>query len=387
MSTLDVPDMMRVARLYAWGDVRVEEQPVPQPAGGEILVRIEACGVCGSDALTWYVARKAPGVLGHEPAGVVVRTGPQVDHVRVGDRVFIHHHAPCGECAECRRALWSSCATWRATRLDPGGFAEYACVPPPNVARDTLLLPDDMDWETATFIEPVACCIRAVRRQGALAAGDAVLVIGLGAMGLVMTQLAREYGAAPVMGSDFLADRRARAHALGADTTFDPSKQDVAGEVRSATDGRGADVVIVCPGDVRAVAAGIAAAAPGGRVVCFTPQPPGPALTVDQSALYFREVALLQSYSCGPDETRAALRLLADHRLDVAALVTHRAGLDGVAAALERARGKGDGIKTIIFPGRRAERAAASTANRNVDRAVPAPHHAPGRNARPGADR
>lgn len=344
---------MRVARLHAWGDVRVEERPLPAaPAAGEILVRIEACGVCGSDALDWYVATKAPAVLGHEPVGVVVRTGDGVADVRPGDRVFVHHHAPCGDCAECRRGLWSNCATWRATRLDPGGFAEYVRVPAPNVLRDTLHLPDTLDWETATFIEPVACCIRAVRRRGALAAGDAVLVIGLGAMGLVMTQLARGFGAGTVLGSDFVADRRARALALGADAAFDPAADDVATAVRAATDGRGADVVIVCPGSADAIAAGIAPAAPGARVVCFTPLPPGPRLTIDQSALYFREVVLTHSYSCGPDETRAALDLLAGRRIDVASLITHRAGLDGVAPALVRAHAGGVGIKTIIFPRR-----------------------------------
>jgi L-iditol 2-dehydrogenase len=347
-----LPTTMRVARLHAWGDVRVEEQPLPAPPGaGEILVRIEACGVCGSDALDWYVATKAPAVLGHEPVGTVVRTGDGVTAVRAGERVFVHHHAPCGACPECKRGLWSSCATWRATRLEPGGFAEYARVPAPNVARDTLALPDTLDWETGTFIEPVACCIRAVRRRGGLEPDDAVLVVGLGAMGLVMTQLARVFGAATVLGSDFLADRRARARALGADAAFDPAAGDVGADVRDYTGGRGADVVIVCPGSTAAIGAGIAAAAPGARVVCFTPLPPGPTLTVDQSALYFREVVLTQSYSCGPDETRAALALLADRRIDVHSLVTHRAGLDGVAAALERAHSGSDGIKTIIFPG------------------------------------
>jgi L-iditol 2-dehydrogenase len=349
---------MRVARLHAWGDVRVEEQPLPGAlAAGEILVRIEACGVCGSDALDWYVATKAPAVLGHEPVGVVVRTGDGVRDVRVGERVFVHHHAPCMDCPECRRALWSNCATWRATRLEPGGFAEYARVPAPNVARDTLHLPDALDWETAAFIEPVACCIRAVHRRGAVTPGDAVLVIGLGAMGLVLAQLARVHGAGTVLGSDFVAGRRERACALGADVAFDPAADDVAAATRARTGGRGADVVIVCPGSAAAIAAGIAAAAAGGRVVCFTPLPPGPRLTIDQSALYFREIVLTQSYSCGPDETRAALRLLLADSLDVRSLVTHRAGLEGVADALVRAHSGSDGIKTIIFPG--AERPAS----------------------------
>ncbi|HEY8483452.1 MAG TPA: alcohol dehydrogenase catalytic domain-containing protein [Longimicrobiales bacterium] len=347
---MQVPDRMRVARLYGWGDVRVEEAPVPRPGPGEALVRVVVCGVCGSDALPWYVAQKAPAVLGHEPAGVVVAVGEGVQAVSVGDRVFVHHHAPCLACAECRRGLWSNCATWRSTRLDPGGFAEYVRVPAPNVERDTLVLPEGLEWETAVFVEPLATGIRAVRRQGRLEAGDAVLIVGLGAMGLLMAQLARVYGAGVVLGSDFRADRRERALRSGVERVFDPGAEDVALGVRRATGGRGADVVIVCPGDGRAVAAGLEASAPGGRVVCFTPFPPGEPLCVDQNRLYFREVTLTQSYSCGPDETREALRLLAAGSIETGSLVTHRAGLEGVAEALERAAGKGEGLKTIIYP-------------------------------------
>ncbi len=352
MSRVDpASDVMRIARLYAWGDVRIETAPVPRPGPGEIVVRIDACGVCGSDALRWYVDRKAPVVLGHEPAGVVARVGAGVTRLREGDRVFVHHHAPCGDCAECRRGLWSNCRVWRATQLDPGGFAEYARVPAPNVARDTLVLPDAMDVDTATFIEPVACCLRALRRQGGVQEGDVVAIVGLGGMGLVMVQLARALGAGAVIGSDFLEDRRRLATALGADAVADPAASPLAKVVRGRAP-RGADVVVVCPGDARAITAGLDTAAPGARVVCFTPLAPDQPLRIDQSDLYFREVALMQSYSCGPDETRDALALLAEGRLDVDSLVTHRAGLDGVAEALDRAAGKGTGIKTIIHPGR-----------------------------------
>jgi L-iditol 2-dehydrogenase len=345
-----LPERMRVARLHAWGDVRIEDVPVPRPGPGEIIVRIEACGVCGSDALVWYVERKAPVVLGHEPAGVVAAVGAGVAGVREGDRVFVHHHAPCGRCAECRRALWSNCAAWKAGQLEPGGFAEYVRVGAGSVAQDTLRLPDALSMDEATFIEPVACCVRALRRQGRLEPGDAVLVVGLGAMGQVLVQLARSHGAAIVLGTDFLEPRRALALRQGADAAFDPAAGGTAAAVRAATGGRGADVVVVTPGTEAAIAAGIDAAAPGARVVCFTPLPADRRLHVPAGSLYFREVTLTHSYSCGPDETRAALELLTDGRLDVAPLVTHRTGLDGVAAALERARGKGDGLKTIIHP-------------------------------------
>lgn len=372
---MKIPARMRVARLYAWGDVRVEEEPVPIPGPGEVLIRVTACGVCGSDALVWYVERKAPAVLGHEPVGVVVAVGAGVRGVREGERVFVHHHAPCLGCEECRRGLWSNCGVWKRNQLRPGGFAEFALVGAESVARDTLPLPEGMPDEVGVFVEPLATCVRALKRQGRMEAGDAVLVIGLGSMGQLLVSLARAYGAGVVVGSDFVAERRERALRRGADVVLDPGSPTnggagvggpgagsagagapadgaaaVAEAVRAATAGRGADVVIVCPGDARAIATGLEAAAPGGRVVCFTPLAPGSAVSLDLSAAYFREVTLTQSYSCGPDETREALDLLATGAVEVASLVTHRAGLEGVAAALERAAGKGEGMKTVIRP-------------------------------------
>jgi L-iditol 2-dehydrogenase len=345
-----VPAGMRVARLHAWGDVRVESMPVPRPGPGEILVRITACGLCGSDALDWYVARKAPVVLGHEPVGTIVELGDGVTHLHRGERVFVHHHAPCMNCAECARRLWSNCATWRATQLEPGGFAEYARVPAPNVAHDVLPLPAALADDAATFIEPVACCLRAVRKAR-LTPDDTVLIVGLGAMGLLLAQLARMDGARRVYGADPRSDRRAGALEL-IPGTFDAALEHAA-DVTALAGGRGADVVIVTPGSAPAIETGLSAAAPGGRVVCFTPLDPGQPLYVDQTRLYFREIELLQSYSCGPDETGEALGLLAGGRIAWEPLVTRRVGLDGVAAALHRAHAA-DGLKTIVVPGEAA---------------------------------
>ena len=342
--------MNRVARLYAWGDVRVEEAEMPQAGAGEIVLRVEVCGLCGSDALDWYVERKAPVVLGHEPAGVVVAAGEGVESVRVGDRVFVHHHAPCLECENCRRRLWSNCATWRANALTPGGFAQYTRVSAHAVARDTLVLPRQMSFDTASFIEPLACCIRAVKRHGNSQPGDTVFIVGLGAMGLLMVQLARHYGAGQVVGADFMGERRERGLLFGAQFTFDPRDEAQASKWRQLTNGRGADVVLVCPGDARALHSGLDAAAPGARVVCFTPMPPSVPVPLDLSELYFKEISLHQSYSCGPDETREAMQLLDEGVIEVNSLITHREGLDGVAQALERTRSKGAGIKTVILP-------------------------------------
>jgi L-iditol 2-dehydrogenase len=348
---MTLPAGMRVARLHAWGDVRVETAAVPRPAAGEIVVRITACGLCGSDALVWYVAQKAPVVLGHEPVGIVAAVGAGVDDLAEGDRVFVHHHAPCMRCAECERRLWSNCATWRGTQLDPGGFAEYARVPAPNVAHDVLRLPAEVSDDAATFIEPAACCLRALDKART-GADDVLLIIGLGSMGLLIAQLARARGVRRILGTDLRTDRAGQARQHGV-TPVTPA------ELTAFAGGRGADVVIVTPGTSGAVNAGLQAAAPGGRVVCFTPLDPADALRLDQTALYFREIELLQSYSCGPDETRAALRLIADGRIDPTALITHRVGLEGVAAALQRVHG-GQGLRSIVYPAGLQHSAAAA---------------------------
>ena len=342
--------MNRVARLYSWGDVRVETEEIREPGPGEIVIRVEICGLCGSDALAWYVARKAPCVLGHEPAGVIVSVGDGVRNVRVGDRVFVHHHAPCMECENCKRRLWSNCELWRKNALRPGGFAQYALVAEQSVARDTLVLPREMSFDVASFIEPLACCIRAVKRHGAVGPDDTVFIVGLGAMGLLMTQLARVYGARAIAGADYMGERRERALLFGADYTFDPRNTEHTKGWRQMTNDRGADVVIICPGDARALQTGLDAAAPGARVVCFTPMPLGTTTALDLCDLYFREISVHQSYSCGPDETREAMQLLESGQVEVDSLITHREGLDGVAQSLERARSKGDGIKTVILP-------------------------------------
>lgn len=342
--------MNRVARLYSWGDVRVEEAELPQPGPGEIVIRVEVCGLCGSDALAWYVERKAPCVLGHEPAGVVVAIGDGVKTVRTGDRVFVHHHAPCMECENCKRGLWSNCTLWRQNALTPGGFAQYTLVAAQSVERDTLVLPRQMSFDVASFIEPLACCIRAVKRHGAVRPHDTVFIVGLGAMGLLMVQLARIYGVRMIVGVDYLGQRRERALLFGAEYTCDPRDQQYMKQWRNMTNDRGADVVLICPGDARALKTGLDAAAPGARVVCFTPMPPDDTTALNLSELYFREISLHQSYSCGPDETREAMSLLDSGEVEVDSLITHRDGLDGVAQALERTRSKGEGIKTVIHP-------------------------------------
>lgn len=303
---------MRAAVLYDVDDVRIEERPVPALRGEDLLVRTRASGICSGDLMPWYIRRKAPLVFGHEPAGVVAAVGDPAPRDAAGrayapgDRVFAHHHAPCFACAACARGDYVQCATWRGSALDPGGMAEYFRVPAANVA-DTLRLPDGLDFVAGALVEPLACVAKSLRRAR-LHPGDALYVIGLGVMGLLHVALARRHGVR-IFASDFLEARRARADALGAralDAAADPLAV-----LRRETGGRGADVVICGPGAPAALAHALEAAAPGGTVVMFTPLEPGTPFAFDQADAYFRDLTLVASYSCGPDDTREALAALA----------------------------------------------------------------------------
>jgi L-iditol 2-dehydrogenase len=336
---------MRVARLYDFGDIRIEHDDRPEPGPDDILVRASACGICSGDIMPWYIRRKAPLVLGHEPVGVVEVVGESVRGFAQGERVFAHHHAPCFECAACRRGHYVQCATWRATKITPGGMAEYFLVSALN-QRDTLKLPADIDDHDGVLIEPAACVVKSIRRSG-LTAGESILVIGLGIMGMMHILLARHLGAATIIGADLFQQRADRARELGADLGLTVSGDDLAEQVREATRGAMADVVIVGPGTARALKAGIACAGKGATVVQFTATPPEEQLSLNPHDLYFNETRLIPSYSCGPEDTREALGLVRRGVISARQLVTHRFPLAEVTAAYAQAQ-KPEALKVVV---------------------------------------
>jgi L-iditol 2-dehydrogenase len=339
---------MQVARLYDFGDIRLEHSPRPQPGPDDLLVRVTACGICSGDIMPWYIRRKAPLVLGHEPVGVVAETGRAVRNFHPGDRVFVHHHAPCFNCAPCGRGEYVQCATWRASHIMPGGMAEYFLVSPTN-QRDTLKLPDSIDDLDAVLVEPAACVVKSLRRSG-LRAGESVLIIGLGIMGMMHVKLARHLGAGMIIGADLFHSRASRAVELGADKGIVVAGDNLIPQVREITKGAMADVVIVGPGTSKAISAGIAASGKGATVVQFTATPPDDELLVKPHDLYFNETRLVPSYSCGPEETREALALVQRGVINASELVTHRFPLAEITEAFATAQ-KPESLKVIVtFP-------------------------------------
>ncbi len=340
------PTTAIAAIYYAPGDLRLEEVPLPPLGRGEMLVRIKACGLCPGEIMDWYMARKAPVPLGHEPVGEVVEVTDGVAF-RPGDRVFVHHHAPCLVCRFCRRGDFVHCATWRPRRLLPGGLATYAIVQAPAVAADVVRVPEGLPDDSATFIEPLACVVKSVRRAR-VREGDRVVVIGLGVMGMLHLLVLRA-SAAPgqLLAADRVPERLARGAGL-ADMVIDTSRAPLAEAVARATNG-GADVVIVGPGSVEALEAGRMTVAPGGTLVVFTPTPPDVVWPIRMHEVFFNETTIVPSYSAGPTDTREAVRLLAGG-LPVEPLITHRLPLAGTGEGYALVRAAGPALKVVVQP-------------------------------------
>jgi len=328
-------------------DIRVVELPIPAIGPGELLVQMRGCGLCASDVMEWYMKPRAPLYPGHEPVGIVAAVGEGVEQFAVGQRVFLHHHVPCMVCHFCRRGSFSQCPTFRATRLYPGGLAEYIRVPALNVQLDVLSIPDELSFEAATLIEPLACCVRGIDRA-AIRPGDSVLVLGAGSNGLMLAQLAQQRGAVPVMIVDPIAYRRQRALDVGIDYALDPQTGTVVDQIHALNDRRKPDVVIVTPSSISAMQQGIELVGPGGTVLLFAPPPPEALLPVTPNTLFFQEISLRTSYSAGPYETRHALDLLRSGRIRPESVITHHFPLKDAVRAFQLVAKPGDALKVVV---------------------------------------
>ena len=330
-------------------DVRIVDLPIPEISPGELLVQLRACGLCASDVMEWYMKPRAPIYPGHEPVGIVAAVGEGVQQFSVGQRVFIHHHVPCMICHYCQRGSFSQCSTFRATRLYPGGLSEYIRVPALNVQLDVLPLSDELSFEAATLIEPLACCVRGINRA-AVQPGDSVLVLGAGSTGLMLAQLAQQRGAVRVIIVDPIAYRRQSALDAGIDHALDleSGQENFLQQIYSVNDGRKPDIVLVTPSSISAMQQGLELAGPGGTVLFFAPPPPAATLPILPNTLFFQEISLRTSYSAGPYETRLALDLLRTGRIRPETVITHQFPLREAAKAFRLVAKPGDALKVLI---------------------------------------
>ena len=328
-------------------DVRVEEMPTPQIGPGELLVRVEACGICGSDVMEWYRLDRAPLVLGHEVGGQIVEVGDGVEQYKVGDCISAAHHGPCNTCHYCLSGHHTACDTLRKTSFDPGGLAEYLRLPAINVDRGVFLLPEEVSYEEATFIEPLACVLRA-QRQACLQPGQSVLVIGSGIAGLLHIRLARALGAGRIMATDISDFRLEAARKFGADIAINADEYSLE-RLREVNQGYLADLVIVCTGVVPAITQALQSVERGGTVLFFAPTDSGIDIPVSINDLFWRnDITLTTSYAGSPADYATALELIRTGRVPVREMITHRLGLMETVEGLRLVAEARNSIKVII---------------------------------------
>jgi L-iditol 2-dehydrogenase len=346
--TGQVTRTMKCARYYNNKDIRLEEIPVPEIGKDELLVKMRACGICGSDVLEWYRVKKAPLVLGHEMTGDIAETGRNVRNYHAGDRVFVSHHVPCNTCRYCLSGHHTVCDTLRNTNFYPGGFAEFIRVPAINVDRGVFLLPGEVSYEQGTFIEPLACVLRG-QKIAHLQPGQSVFILGAGISGLLHLKLAKALGAGSVYVADIHKERLDFAETFGATAAFHIDN-DVPEQLKEANAGRLADLVIVAAGAGEAMRMSWKTVERGGTILIFAPPEPGIDTPIPLFDLWHGGITVTTTYAGSPLDITQAIELIRSRSVVVEDMITHRLPLARTSegfALVETAR---ESLKVIIEP-------------------------------------
>jgi L-iditol 2-dehydrogenase len=331
-------------------DVRIEEMPVPEIGDEEVLLKVMASGICGSDVIEWYRVPKAPRVLGHEATGVIDRVGSKVTSLKVGDRVFVSHHVPCNQCRYCQRGHHTACQTLHTSNYYPGGFAQYIRVPKINVDFGVYKLPEDMSFEEGTFIEPLACVSRG-QRLANLQKDDTLLIIGSGISGILHAQLAKYKGVRNVIVADINPYRLQLAKKFGADHALD-AKENRPPKLKEVNDGRLADQVVVCTGATSAALTALDCVEKGGTILFFAVPDPTVKLPVPINQFWRNEITMRTSYGAAPNDLEDSMRVLATKRLNVKDMITHRLSLSEAQEGFRLMAEAGISLKVILEPNR-----------------------------------
>ncbi len=347
---------MRAAVYVGRGRVEVRSVPVPRIGPGELLVRVESCGICHTDLKKIaYDLLEPPRIFGHETAGVVAAAGAGVNGFREGDPVAVFHHIPCLDCFYCERKLYAQCARYKAVGVTAGyepaggGFAEYVRVMEWIVRRGVERIPEGVSFDRACFVEPVNTCLKALQ-QAAACQGDLVLILGQGPIGLLFTMLAARRGCR-VAATDTIRRRRELALRVGAGQAWDPAGTDVAADARALSQGRGADVVIVAASAPGLVEEAVRASRPGSRILLFAQTSPQERVDLSGADICVGERALLGCYSASVDLQREAAEMVFSGQLPVEELISHRVGLEDIRTGFDLALHPDDqSLKIVVQP-------------------------------------
>lgn len=358
---------MRVAIYYNNKDVRIEERPVPKINDDELLVKVMASGVCGTDVMEWYRIKKAPLVLGHEMSGIVAEAGKNVKNFKIGERVFVSHHVPCMKCHYCLNNYHTSCETLHKTNFDPGGFSEFLRVPKINVEIGTFKLPENVSFEEGTFIEPIGTVIRAQRLAG-LKENQTLLVIGSGISGLMHVKVAKSKSVRRIIAVDINEFRLDAAKKFGANFVFNSNediietsinrkaifdggqKSTIFDNIKKINDGRLADVVIVCTGALSAANTALRCADKGGTILFFAVPRPDEKLDIPINDFWRNEIKLMTSYAAAPNDLEDSIDLIKNKKINVNDMITHKLKFEEIQRGFNLVAGAKDSIKVIVEP-------------------------------------
>lgn len=339
---------MKAAVYYRNADVRIEERPTPEIGPGEMLVRIRASGICGSDVMEWYRIKRAPLVLGHEIAGEIVEVGEGVTKHEAGQRVAVSHHVPCNSCRYCLDDQKTVCETLHTTNFDPGGFAEFVRVPAINVDRGVYPLPDDVSYGEGSFVEPLACVRRGQRLAG-VRPGKTVLVLGAGISGVMHIALAHATGCSNVLATDINPWRVQKAREFGASASID-ARADIPAWVRENNGGRGADIIFVCAGATAAFEQALKSVDRGSTIVSFAPPAPGVDIPMPLNDFWRNGVTVMPSYANDARDAIEAVDLIASRAVPVARMITHRLPLDRAQEGFLLTAEASESLKVVLMP-------------------------------------
>lgn len=339
---------MLVAVYYNNRDIRIKDVPKPEIGPDEILLKVMASGICGTDVVEWYRLPKAPRVLGHEATGIINEVGENVTKYKVGDRVFVSHHVPCNQCGYCMKNSHTACETLHTTNYYPGGFAQYIRVPKINVENGVYKLPPNISYEEGTFIEPLACAVRG-QRLAEIKKGDEVLIIGSGIAGILHIQLTKLKDVKKIFAADINPFRLKFAKKFGADHVID-AKNDLPFQLKEINNGNGVDKVIVCTGATKAAQAALDCVDRGATILFFAVPDPTVKIPIPLTQFWRNEITIKTSYGAAPRDLEEALQTLSEKKIKVLDMITNRISIKEAAEGFRLVAEAGKSLKVIIEP-------------------------------------
>ncbi|MEK6972797.1 MAG: zinc-dependent dehydrogenase [archaeon] len=340
-------EKMKVAMYYRNNDVRIEEMPIPVISEDEILVKVISSGICGSDVLEWYRIKTAPRVLGHEISGEITQVGKKVKKFSKGNRVFVSHHVPCDDCHYCKQGHHTACETLHKTNFHPGGFSQFLKVPKINVEKGTFILPKNVSFDDATFIEPLGCVARGQRLID-IKSAESVLILGSGISGLLHIKLAKAIGIKKIFATDISDYRLNAAKQAGAIPLN--AKENIPEKLKVINKGLLADRVIVCTGASAAIEQALNSVERGGTILFFAVPKPEEKTCLSLSNLWRNEITLKTSYAASPQDLKEAIVLIEKKKITLNDLITHTLPLSDAQKGFHLVAKADESIKVVLHP-------------------------------------